>query len=214
MNRPMTELITIARQNQLAGVEILDGFSYLELARIYNGIGPDRFPDWLRAIVTEANGLFEPAAMIHDVEYYIGGTKENFTAANDRFRENCYTLVKAAYSWYDPRRYKWLFRAWRYAGYCQEFGWSGFHKTGEKCECTRCEGDSANRELTLTNTDSTQTDTDGAGIGAETREAGSAESGAEKCAGCENCTCGKHEPEAEPTAKTKTKKKTKKGKKK
>jgi hypothetical protein len=139
MSRPLTELITIAKQNNLSGVELLDDFSYLELARIYNGIGPDRFPDWLRVIVTEANGLFEPAALIHDVEYYIGGTKENFTAANDRFRSNCYALVKAAYSWYDPRRYKWLFRAWRYAGYCQEFGWSGFHKTAEPCECTRCE---------------------------------------------------------------------------
>ena len=123
MSIPLTELITIAKQNQLAGMEMLDDFSYLKLARIYNGVGPDRFPDWLRTIVTEANGLFEPAALIHDVEYYIGGTKENFTAANDRFRENCYTLVKAAYGWYDPRRYKWLFRAWRYAGYCQEFGW-------------------------------------------------------------------------------------------
>ena len=155
MSRTITELICIAKQNQLEGAEILDDYSYLELARIYNGIGPDRFPDWLRAIVTEANGLFEPAALIHDAEYWIGGTKENFTAANDRFRANCYMLVKAAYSWYDPRRYKWLFRAWRYAGYCQEFGWSGFHKIGEKCDCTACQ-DGADR----------------AGTGAETREAG------------------------------------------
>ena len=54
-----------------------------------------------------------------------------FAAANDEFRENCYTLVNAAYPWYDPRRYKWLFRAWRYAGYCQEFGWEGYRKTEE-----------------------------------------------------------------------------------
>lgn len=213
MSRPLTELITIAKQNNLDGTEILSRFSLLDLATIYNGIGPDRFPDWLREIVTEANGLFEPAALIHDVEYHIGGTKENFTAANDRFRENCYTLVKAAYSWYDPRRYKWLFRAWRYAVYCQEFGWSGFHKIGEKCECTACQN-SANRERTRTDKDSTQTDTDSAGTEAETQEAGSAEVEAEKCAGCEKCTCGKHEPEAEPAAKPKTKKKPRKGKKK
>ena len=128
MSRPMTELITIAKQNHHAGAEILDGFSYLEMARIYNGLGPDRFPDWLRAIVTEANGLFEPAALIHDLRFHVGGTREDFTAANDEFRENCYTLVDAAYSWYDPRRYTWRFRAWRYARYCERFGWEGYTK--------------------------------------------------------------------------------------
>ena len=126
--RTLYQIVTAAKQNNLDGREILDRFSAGELAEIYNGIGPDRFPDWLRNIVTEANGLFEPAALIHDVRYHIGGTKSDFTAANDEFRENCYTLVKAAYGWYDPRRYKWLFRAWRYAGYCQEFGWEGYHK--------------------------------------------------------------------------------------
>ena len=113
---------------ELSGREILDRFTIAELAEIYNGIGPDRFPDWLRSIITEANGLFEPAALIHDVRYHIGGTYDDFTEANDEFRENCYTLVNAAYSWYDPRRYKWRFRAWRYAGYCQEFGWEGYNK--------------------------------------------------------------------------------------
>ena len=39
-----------------------------------------------------------------------------------------YTLVNAAYAWYDPRRYTWRFRAWRYAGYCEEFGWEGYTK--------------------------------------------------------------------------------------
>ncbi len=127
MSRPIPQLITIARQYELAGRIILQSFSEKELEAVYNGIGPDRFPDWLRTIVTEANDLFEPAALIHDVRYYIGGTREDFTKANDEFRKNCYTLVKAAYSWYDPRRYKWLFRAWRYAGYCEEFGWPGYN---------------------------------------------------------------------------------------
>ena len=128
MSHTLTQLITIAKQENLEGLEILSEFSYLELLRIYNGIGPDRFPDWLRAIVTEANGLFEPAALIHDLRYHIGGDYEDFTLSNDEFRENCYTLVKSAFPWYDPRRYKWIFWAWRYAGYCQEFGWEGYNK--------------------------------------------------------------------------------------
>ena len=131
MSTQVSRLTTVARQHGLSGLAILGSFSLEELESIYNGIGPDRFPDWLRAIVTEANGLFEPAALIHDVRYHIGGTRKDFAAANDEFRENCYTLVNAAYPWYDPRRYKWLFRAWRYAGYCQEFGWEGYRKTEE-----------------------------------------------------------------------------------
>ena len=128
MSRTIPQLVEAARQYNLAGRDILDAFNQQELEAIYNGIGPDRFPDWLRAIITEANGLFEPAALIHDVRYHVGGSYHIFTSANDEFRENCYTLVKATYGWYDPRRYKWLFRAWRYAGYCQQFGYEGYHK--------------------------------------------------------------------------------------
>ncbi len=132
------QIITIARQNDLEKREIIWSFDYDELAKIYNGIGPDRFPDWLRAIVTEANGLFEPAALIHDLEYYIGGTKADFTAANDRFRRNCYTLVKSAYAWWSPMRYVLLNRARRWANYCEMFGAENYHfKNGneeETCE--------------------------------------------------------------------------------
>ena len=124
---PVTDLILTAARLGLEGQEILLDYSIPELEQIYNGIGPDRFPDWMREIVTEANGLFEPAALIHDVRYHIGGTREDFTAANSEFRANCYTLIYARFAWYDPRRYKWLFRAWRYAAYCEEFGWPGWN---------------------------------------------------------------------------------------
>ena len=118
----------LIEQLNLKGKEIVKDFGIAEIERIYNGLGPDRFPDWLREIITLASGLLEPAALIHDLRFHVGGTREDFTAANDEFRENCYTLVDAAYSWYDPRRYTWRFRAWRYAGYCQEFGWEGYTK--------------------------------------------------------------------------------------
>ena len=127
----ISQILTKVKQNNLIGKEILDDFTREELKAIYNGIGPDRFPDWLRAIVTEANGLFEPAALIHDVRYHVGGNKADFTAANDEFKENCYRLVDAAYSWWNPRRYKWRFRAWRYAHYCEDFGWEGYTKKEE-----------------------------------------------------------------------------------
>lgn len=122
------DLIQKARELRLENVEILDRYSEEEISRIYNGIGPDRFPDWLRKIVTESAELFEAAALIHDVEYDEGGTREQFTAANDRFRRNCYTLVKDRYGWYDIRRYLWMNKARRWSNYCELFGWSGWTK--------------------------------------------------------------------------------------
>lgn len=122
------DLIQKARKLRLENVEILDRYSEAEIAEIYNGIGPDRFPDWLRKIVTESAELFEAAALIHDVEYDEGGTREQFTAANDRFRRNCYTLVKDRYGWYDIRRYLWMNKARRWSNYCELFGWSGWTK--------------------------------------------------------------------------------------
>lgn len=122
------ELIRKARELNLENVGILDRYSVEEISVIYNGIGPDRFPDWLRKIVTESAELFEAAALIHDVEYDEGGTREQFTAANDRFRRNCYTLVKDRYGWYDIRRYLWMNKARRWSNYCELFGWSGWTK--------------------------------------------------------------------------------------
>lgn len=122
------ELIQKARKLRLENVGILDRYSEEEISRIYNGIGPDRFPDWLRKIVTASTELFEAAALIHDVEYDEGGTREQFTAANDRFRRNCYTLVKDRYGWYDIRRYLWMNKARRWSNYCELFGWSGWTK--------------------------------------------------------------------------------------
>lgn len=125
------ELIRKIKTMELEGAEILDRFTAEAIGKIYNGIGPDRFPDWLRKIITESAGIFEPAAVIHDVEYENGGTWQDFTDANERFRRNCYRLVKAEYPWWSPLRYAWLNRARRWANYCQMFGWDGFHKIEE-----------------------------------------------------------------------------------
>ena len=126
------ELVRKAYELDLEGDHILDKYSITQVSEIYNGIGPDRFPDWLRKIVTESAGIFEPAAVIHDVEYDEGGTREQFTAANDRFRRNCYTLVKDRYGWYDIRRYLWMNKARRWSNYCELFGWEGWTKTEEQ----------------------------------------------------------------------------------
>ena len=128
----LIKLIAACETCRLEGRHVLADYTLEKLAEIYNGIGPDRFPDWLRAILTDANGLLEPAALIHDVRYHVGGTKADFTMANEEFHRNCLKLIHARFAWYDPRRYKWQFRAWRYARYCENFGWEGFNKKEEE----------------------------------------------------------------------------------
>lgn len=113
----------------LSGWVVLTPYSHQALAEIYNGIGPDRFPEWLRKIITGYGEIFEPAALIHDVRYHIGGTKKDFTSANDEFRENCYLLVKGKYEWWRPMRYILMNKGRRWSNYCEEFGLSGYNLT-------------------------------------------------------------------------------------
>lgn len=48
-----------------------------------NGIGPESFPEWLRAV----------------------GTEESIKASNERFKRNGYKAAKAEFGWWRPRRY-------------------------------------------------------------------------------------------------------------
>lgn len=124
-------LIRRALEAELEGTWFFQWYSPEELAVIYNGIGPDRFPDWLREIITASAELFEPAALIHDLEYFLGGGKTDFTAANERFRRNCDTLTRRKYPWWSPLRYILFNRARRWTNYCELFGTENYHfKTG------------------------------------------------------------------------------------
>lgn len=85
---------------ELYGVEALHEYGAAELARIYNGIGPDALPPGIRQRVTDYLALFEPAALIHDVRYASGdGTETDWHAANEEFLANCLALVKRKYGW-------------------------------------------------------------------------------------------------------------------
>ena len=106
---------------------ILDKYSDRELADIYNGLGSDSMPAWLRDAVTFLSPDLEPDALIHDVEWHeADGTRESFTASNKRFKHNGYRSAKKCFGWADPRRYLMMNRARRYGNYCQTFGWSAW----------------------------------------------------------------------------------------
>lgn len=122
------ELIKKARELKLENVEILDKYSFLDVFKIYNGIGPDRFPKALREFLNTLHPTLQVVALIHDIEYHEGGTRKQFTESNDRFYRNGKTAAFAEYSWYDPRRYLVWNKARQFSKLCKLFGWSGWTK--------------------------------------------------------------------------------------
>ena len=111
----------------LEGREILSKYTDGELAGIFNGIGPDAFPQWLRSALDALHPSLAPVAFIHDVEWHeADGTRETFTESNSRFRRNGCKVATAAYGWWRPRRYLVMWDAVRFARICQSFGWSAW----------------------------------------------------------------------------------------
>ena len=121
------ELRELCEVYELDGRVVLDYYSDNELAAIYNGIGSDAFPAWLRGALDFLSPDLEPTALIHDIDYErADGTRESFTAANRRFKTNGYKTARKRFGWADPRRYLLMNRARRFGNYCQAFGWSAW----------------------------------------------------------------------------------------
>lgn len=67
------------------------------ISRSCNGIGPDRWPESVRRLVSKLLHLFEEAAVVHDWEFEAcenDGTLERWHEANSRFLENCKRLAR------------------------------------------------------------------------------------------------------------------------
>lgn len=91
-------LVRRAVEAGLEGLDFLASFSYAELARGYNGIGPEFLPEWMRDLVSDKLDIFAPCAVIHDMRNDVSdGSREKFLAANDEFRRNCLKMADLAY---------------------------------------------------------------------------------------------------------------------
>ena len=111
----------------LEGREILSKYTDEQLAAIFNGIGPDAFPQWLRSALDALHPSLAPVAFIHDVEWHESdGTEASFAESNARFRRNGCKVASAAFGWWRPRRYLVMWDAVKFARICQRFGWSAW----------------------------------------------------------------------------------------
>jgi len=136
------QLKSLCDQYALDGREILATHTDEELAALYNGIGPESFPDWLRNVLDAVHPSLAPVALIHDIEWSASdGTAETFAASNERFKTNGYKIAKGLYAWWRPRRYLVMNDARRFGNLCQHFGWAAWRAPYEaaKSEATPAE---------------------------------------------------------------------------
>ena len=125
--KEVKRLMNLCEEYDLEGRSVLKGFTNTQLASMYNGIGPEKFPGWLRSVLDFLHPSLAPVAFIHDVEWSLSdGTKESFSASNKRFKRNGYKIAKAMYPWWRLRRYAVEGSARRFAKVCQRFGWAAW----------------------------------------------------------------------------------------
>ena len=98
--------------------------SEIELAQAFNGIGTDRWPNWLRTALTALLRPFQAAALVHDWEYSQRiKSYRAFSAANWRLAVNI--AREALYDCHPS-----VIPAGALAALlCQSFGWHAY-KTG------------------------------------------------------------------------------------
>ena len=138
MNRlkEINELKTQAEEFQLENREIIRKYNMQELCSIYNGIGPDAFPEWLRNAISALHPSLAVVAFIHDCEWHESDcSKEKFAESNARFKTNGYKAAKVQFGWYNPLRYIVMNQARRFGNVCQLFGWKAWTSP---CECAVC----------------------------------------------------------------------------
>ena len=131
--KEVKRLKELCEKYELEGRGVLDGFPNTKLASMYNGIGPEKFPGWLRAVLDFIHPSLAPVAFIHDVEWSESdGTRETFAESNARFRRNGIKVACAAFGWWRPRRYKVMWDAVKFARICQRFGWAAWYAPFEE----------------------------------------------------------------------------------
>ena len=105
------ELVESAKKLELDGCNVFDKFTREELEEQYNGVGPDRFAKWIRDALSYLLWDCLEGVAIHDMDYYEGGTIDEFHAANRRLKVNTRKIARKKFKWYQIKRWKLYFVA-------------------------------------------------------------------------------------------------------
>lgn len=104
------ELRRSAQTLGLSRPPIFDVLTDVDLERIWNGYGPDRWSDTLRGFMTWFYRYYQESAIIHDTRYdFSDGTKRGWHEADDEMAENLKIQLDAKYPenkwWLRPLRW-------------------------------------------------------------------------------------------------------------
>lgn len=94
----LKKLIELCEKYELEGVRTVEKYTIEELARIYNGAGPDSWIPAARDVLTDLMELFEPVVLIHDVQFSESDAlHETFERTVDVWKQNCKKIFDAEY---------------------------------------------------------------------------------------------------------------------
>ena len=101
-----------------------------DIAVINNGCGPANVLDFLpkklvKALKPYMNQIFAECCKGHDIDFRIGGSKEDFLKANAKFYRCMKRVIKKEAHWYS--RWWFYYKAWQYFNLVAEFGWDSFN---------------------------------------------------------------------------------------
>jgi len=100
------DLVKSAKDLGLIGAEVFDEYDEKTLREQYNGVGPDRFPAYIRYILSTLLRENLEAVATHDMKYYKGGTIDDFHRVNDELKKNTRIIARKKFKWYQTRRWK------------------------------------------------------------------------------------------------------------
>lgn len=94
----LKKLIELCEKYELEGLRTVEKYTLEELARIYNGAGPDSWIPAARDVLTDLMELFEPVVLIHDVQFSESDAlHETFERTVDVWKQNCKKIFDAEY---------------------------------------------------------------------------------------------------------------------
>lgn len=122
------ELRASATKYKLEHLDVLYKYPDEVLIEQYNGVGPDRWPEEIRDVISWLLEDVLEAVEIHDMDYYQGGDEAVFHEANFVLGENVRTLAKKKYSWWRPRRWFLKKLSYKLTEWTDKYGWEGWNK--------------------------------------------------------------------------------------